>query len=133
MVQQIREAYDTFVANIKEFDTSEQGMAQWKQAEATYTQSTAEIETQFAILIKDKLSKAPTPKDKFIVFSFYNQLLKRKKVRGAIQNYQSDLLSQVKSDIDALSRRILQEKKHNHSLSTARDFPDISNRVIWID
>jgi len=72
MVQQIREAYDTFVANIKEFDTSEQGMAQWKQAEATYTQSTAEIETQFAILIKDKLSKAPTPKDKFIVFSFYN-------------------------------------------------------------
>jgi hypothetical protein len=54
-------------------------------------------------------------------------------VRGAISNYQSDLLSQVKSDIKHLYERITYEKKHNHSLSTARDFPDISNRVIWID
>lgn len=129
----MREAYENFMANVKEFDTSPDGAAQWKQAEIAYSQSTADIETQFAILIKEKLSKAPTSKDKFNVFSFYNQLLKRKKVRGAIQNYQYDLLSQVKSDIDRLYERIIVEKKHNHSLSTTRDFPDISNRVIWID
>lgn len=41
----MREAYDTFVASVKEFDTSAEGTAQWKQAEAAYTQSTAEIET----------------------------------------------------------------------------------------
>ena len=68
----MKEAYETFIANVKEFDISAEGMTQWKHAEAAYTQSTAEIETQFAILIKDKLSKAPTPKDKFNVFSFYN-------------------------------------------------------------
>jgi len=83
----MREAYENFMANVKEFDTSPDGAAQWKQAEIAYSQSTADIETQFAILIKEKLSKAPTSKDKFNVFSFYNQLLKRKKVRGAIQNY----------------------------------------------
>ena len=72
MIAAVREAYDTFITNVNEFDVTTEGITQWKQSEKVYATSTSDIETQFAILIKDKLSKAPTPKDKFNVFSFYN-------------------------------------------------------------
>ena len=95
----IQEAYATFMANVKELDATPEGEAKWRSAIKVYEQSTIQIEQEFANLIKEKLSYAKTAKDMFSVFSTYNKLLKRKTIRGAIQNYQSDLLTQVMTDI----------------------------------
>ena len=69
----------------------------------------------------------------FQVFADYNQLLMRPKIKGTIAQYQSQLLNQVHKDIDILKTKLLNQDKIDKTLIFARDIPDVSNKIVWMN
>ena len=69
----------------------------------------------------------------FKVFSGFNALFTRPRIKGAIQEYQNQLLLQVKKDIQALKEKLLTDggNEQSNKLSNVRDFPSISNKITW--
>ena len=57
----------------------------------------------------------------------------RPKIRGAITQYQSQLLTQVREDVDKLKVKLLDESKNDETLNHVRDFPMVVNKIIWIN
>lgn len=71
----------------------------------------------------------------FRVFQIFTALLTRPRIRGAIQEYQIQLLIKVEKDIEVLRDKLLNNQNQEHHQSTMlnriRGFPDISNKIIW--
>lgn len=69
----------------------------------------------------------------FRVFSKYNALFVRPKIRGAIQEYQTQLIENVKADIAALHDRFKLQYGNSeaHAMAQLRDLPPISGAIIW--
>jgi dynein heavy chain 1 len=69
----------------------------------------------------------------FRVFSKYNALFVRPKIRGAIQEYQTQLIENVKADIAALHDRFKLQygNSESHAMAQLRDLPPISGAIIW--
>lgn len=67
----------------------------------------------------------------FKVFSIFNVLFSRPRIRGAIQEYQNQLLGQVKKDIEQLKEKLIAENMKDQTLTRVRDFPRVSNRITW--
>ena len=67
------------------------------------------------------------------MFAVYNKLFLRPKIRGAIFQYQSTLLSQVTDDIELLKKKVLHVDNTDNTLNAIRDFPEISNKIILIN
>ena len=69
----------------------------------------------------------------FRVFSKFNALFVRPKIRGAIAEYQTQLIDTVKDDIAKLQDRFKQQYGHSqaHSMSQLHDIPPISGSIIW--
>jgi dynein heavy chain 1 len=65
----------------------------------------------------------------FRIFSKYNALFIRPKIRGAIHEYQSQLLDRVKVDIENLFLKFT--KSHSRDLTLIRDIPSVSGSIIW--
>ena len=69
----------------------------------------------------------------FRVFSKYNALFVRPKIRGAIQEYQNQLIDNVKTDIAGLHDRFKLQYGNSeaHAMAQLRDLPPISGAIIW--
>jgi dynein heavy chain 1 len=83
------------------------------------------------MILKQKLEKAGTANEMFQVFAVYNQLFMRPKIRGAITQYQSQLITQVSKDIEKLKTKLLNEEKMDLTLSNLRDFPEVVTKMVW--
>lgn len=70
----------------------------------------------------------------FRVFSKFNALFVRASIRGAIQEYQSRLIENVKSDIAALHNRFRLQfyNSEAYEMFKLRDIPAVSGSIIWI-
>ena len=55
----------------------------------------------------------------------------RPKIRGAITQYQSQLITQVSKDIEKLKTKLLNEEKMDLTLSNLRDFPEVVTKMVW--
>ena len=57
----------------------------------------------------------------------------RPRIKGAIQEFQNELLLVVKKDIQLLKEKLLSEggNEQSNTLSLVRDFPTISNKITW--
>ena len=71
----------------------------------------------------------------FRVFQIFNALFTRPRIRGAIQEYQIQLLIKVEKDIEILRDKLLnnqnQDQHQSSVLNRIRGFPEISNKIIW--
>ena len=67
------------------------------------------------------------------IFSDFNQMIARPKIRSTIIQYQSQLLNQVHKDIDKLKSKLFHQDKMDKTLNKARDLPDIVNKVVWMN
>jgi len=67
----------------------------------------------------------------FSVFTAYNKLLGRPKIRAAITQYQSKLLGNVQADIELIKIKALNESKLDTSINNLREHPDVSNKLIY--
>ena len=132
-VKEVSQAY----AAIKGFDvldTSPAGTQLWVQAETQYNDRTSRVENSIIARLRDRLATASTANEMFRVFSKFNALLVRPKVRGAIGEYQTQLLNNVKKDIAGLHERYKQQYGNSGAclMFQLRDLPPVSGSIIWV-
>ena len=63
------------------------------------------METAIAAKLRDQLGTAKSANEMFNIFSRYNALFVRPHIRGAIKEYQSQLIQKVKDDIEGLHQK----------------------------
>lgn len=133
-LSKINEAYQ-FFNGINVLDISKEGFDLWDQTERTYNLKIDKVESQITSILKAKLSQAQNANEMFRVFQIFNALFTRPRIRGAIQEYQIQLLIKVEKDIEILRDKLLnnqnQEQHQSTMLNRIRGFPDISNKIIW--
>lgn len=132
MSEEIRAAYDQ-VKVIDVLDVSQEGTEIWTTAEGAYNERVARVENTLIARLRDLLGQAKSAREMLRVLSQFNSLFVRPKVRGAVQEYQQQLLNSVKSDIKSLHDKFKAQyrpSEANH-MSQLRDVPEIAGAIIW--
>jgi dynein heavy chain 1 len=131
-VEEVQQAYAA-LNNVDLLDVSKEGTQIWVQAEITYNERTSRVENSIIARLRDRLATAKTSNEMFRVFSKFNALFVRPKIRSAITEYQTTLIDNVKRDISALHERFKQQYGHSeaHAMAQLRDLPPVSGAIIW--
>ena len=131
-VREVAQAYAA-LKDVDVLDVSPEGTQIWVQAETTYHERTSRIENSIIARLRDRLATAKTANEMFRVFSQFNALFVRPKIRGAISEYQSQLINNVKHDIASLHERFIGQYGHSeaHAMARLRDLPPIAGAIIW--
>ncbi|KNC98573.1 uncharacterized protein SPPG_06258 [Spizellomyces punctatus DAOM BR117] len=113
----IKVAYES-VKNVDVLDVTPEGTEIWNQIIAR---------------LRDRLGTAKNANEMFRVFSKFNALFVRPKIRGAIQEYQAHLIESVKDDIKKLHDKFKVHYRNSqaYKMSQLRDLPPISGAIIW--
>ncbi len=132
MDHEVRQAYEN-VKHVDVLDVSTEGTEIWVTAENSYNERVARVENQIISRLRDKLASARNANEMFRVFSKFNALFVRPKIRGAISEYQSQLIDSVKEDIRLLHDKFKRSYQHSEAyhMSQLRDHPPISGAIIW--
>ncbi len=131
-VEEVAQAYAA-LKDVDVLDVSPEGTKTWVQTEMIYNERTARVENSIIARLRDRLATAKTANEMFRVFSKFNALFVRPKIRGAISEYQTQLIENVKRDILALHERFKQQYGHSeaHAMAQLRDLPPVSGAIIW--
>jgi dynein heavy chain 1, cytosolic len=131
-VQEVKQAWDS-LKNVDLLDVSEEGTQRWARAENTYNERTTRVENSIIARLRDRLATAKNANEMFRVFSQFNALFVRPKIRGAIAEYQNQLIDNVKQAISALHERFKQQYGHSeaHAMAQLHDLPPVSGAIIW--
>ena len=131
-VEEVAQAYAA-LKNVDVLDVSPEGTQLWIQEEIAYNERTSRVENSIIARLRDRLATAKNANEMFRVFSKFNALLVRPKIRGAIGEYQTQLIENVKQDISALHERFKQQYGYSeaHAMSQLRDLPPVSGAIIW--
>ena len=131
-IEEVAEAYSA-LKDIDILDVSDQGTIQWEQAETIYNERTSRVESSIIARLRDRLATAKTANEMFRVFSKFNALFVRPKIRGAISEYQTQLIDTVKRDISSLHERFKQQYGHSqaHAMAQLHDLSPVSGSIIW--
>ena len=70
-----------------------------------YDERIDRVETRIASRLRDQLGTAKSANEMFRIFSRYNALFVRAHIRGAIREYQTQLIQRVKDDIESLHNK----------------------------
>lgn len=91
------------------------------------------VENQIIARLRDRLGTARNASEMFRVFSRFNALFVRPKIRGAIQEYQTTLIDSVKEDIADLHRafRVQYKNSEAYHMAQLRDISPIAGAIIW--
>lgn len=92
------------------------------------------MEARITAHLRDQLGTAKNANEMFRIFSRFNALFVRPHIRGAIREYQTQLIQRVKDDIEALHEKFKVQYGQSKSsrLSTVRDLPPVAGSIIWI-
>ncbi|QRW27158.1 dynein heavy chain, cytoplasmic [Rhizoctonia solani] len=132
MEEEVKEAYE-IVKGIDVLDVSTEGTEIWVTAENAYNERVARVENQIISRLRDRLGTARNANEMFRVFSKFNALFVRPKIRGAIQEYQTQLIESVKEDIKRLHDKFKTQYRYSdtYHMSQMRDLPPIAGAIIW--
>ena len=91
------------------------------------------VENQIIAKLRDRLAKAKNANEMFRVFQQFNALFFRPRIRGAIQEYQAQLIARVKEDIKDLQEKFKVPYSHSEAsrMSRIRDLPPLAGAIIW--
>eukprot|EP00830_Metopus_es_P014592 TRINITY_DN3930_c0_g2_i1.p1 TRINITY_DN3930_c0_g2~~TRINITY_DN3930_c0_g2_i1.p1 ORF type:complete len:1285 (-),score=333.29 TRINITY_DN3930_c0_g2_i1:418-4179(-) len=124
----MEQAYNMFLT----FDVLDiKDVEMYESAKASYDNKIDKIENEITKELKDKLAAANNANEMFRVFTKFNALFVRPKIRAAIQEYQARLLDTVRKDIESLKEKFLSDKSASIAISKLRDIPAISGKIIW--
>lgn len=132
-LREITEAYDA-IKDVDVLDLTAGGTERWNNAEQQYIERTSMIENSIITKLRDRLATAKTANEMFRVFAKFNALLVRPKIRGAIAEYQTQLLDNVKRDIVSLQERFKGQYNGSEAqlMAQLRDIPPVAGSIIWI-
>jgi dynein heavy chain 1 len=131
-IEEVNLAYE----NVKEVDgleISKEGSDSWEAAMKRYEDRIDRVETRITSRLRDQLGTAKNANEMFRIFSRFNALFVRPHIRGAIREYQTQLIQRVKDDIEALHTKFKIQYPHSRAsrMSTVRDLPPIAGSIIW--
>ena len=131
-IEEVAEAYAA-LRDVDVMDVSEEGTLAWDRAETLYNDRTARVENSIIQRLRDRLATAKNANEMFRVFSKFNALFIRPKIRGAISEYQTQLIDNVKADISSLHERFKQQYGHSqaHNMAQLHDIPPVSGSILW--
>lgn len=131
-VEEVKQAWEA-LRNVDLLDVSAEGTERWARAENLYNERTSRVENSIISRLRDRLATAKNANEMFRVFSKFNALFVRPKIRGAIAEYQNQLMEHVKQAINGLHERFKQQYGHSeaHAMAQLRDLPPVSGAIIW--
>ncbi|KAI9667857.1 MAG: hypothetical protein M1821_000676 [Bathelium mastoideum] len=131
-VEEVVQAYAS-LKDVDVLDVSPEGTRIWVHAESLYSERTSRVENSIIARLRDRLATAKTANEMFRVFSKFNALFVRPKIRGAISEYQTQLIDSVKHDISSLHERFKHQYGNSeaHAMAQLRDLAPVSGAIIW--
>lgn len=123
----------TITENVDALSLTPEGVEVWKRAVSLYNDRIDDIESRIKDELRQRLAAAKSSNEMFRVFSKFNALFFRPKIRGAIQEYQAQLIARVKEDIQNLHERFKSKYPTSEAavMSEMRDIPPVSGAIIW--
>ena len=111
-----------------------EGTELWDAAVKRYDAKVDRVESQITAKLRDKLATAKNASEMFRVFSKFNALFFRPRIRGAIQEYQTQLIERVKDDIKALHDKFKTQYSNSEAsyMSQLRDLPPVSGACFFL-
>ena len=131
-IEEVNLAYED-VKNVDPLDLGEAGNAAFENAKKRYDERIDRVETRITAKLRDQLGTAKNANEMFRIFSKFNALFVRPRIRGAIREYQTQLIQRVKADIETLHEKFKVSYSHtlNAKMSELRDLPPVSGHIIW--
>lgn len=131
-IKEITEAYE----EIKDKEVlllNKEGVEIWEGSQKRYDTRIYRVESEIISTLRDKLATAKNANEMFRVFSKFNALFVRPRIKGAIQEYQQQLIQQTKKDIAALHEKFKMSYANSQAshMSHLRDLPPVSGSIIW--
>ncbi|XP_039279680.1 dynein heavy chain, cytoplasmic [Nilaparvata lugens] len=131
-IEEVNMAYE----NVKEvdcLDMTREGVEAWDAAVARYEERIDRVEARITAHLRDQLGTAKNANEMFRIFSRFNALFVRPHIRGAIREYQTQLIQRVKDDIEALHEKFKVQYPLSKSsrMSFVRDLPPVAGSIIW--
>ncbi|KAJ3265095.1 hypothetical protein HDU77_006529 [Chytriomyces hyalinus] len=132
-IEDVNLAYEC-VKNIDVLDVSAEGKDVWILAVNKYNDLISRVENQIIARLRDRLGTAKNANEMFRVFSKFNDLFIHPKIRGAIQEYQTQLIENVKEDIAKLHEQFKVGYRHSQAsgMSVVRDIPPVAGAIMWV-
>ncbi|RHY29832.1 hypothetical protein DYB32_004823 [Aphanomyces invadans] len=132
MLAEIHNAYMQ-CTSLDVFDVSVDGSDAWKQARKTYDLCIDRVEGSIIHSLTTRLNNTSTADDMFRVFSKYNPLFFRPRIRTAVQQFQMRLIENVKEDVTELQAKFRAHYNYSEAsrMSKLRDIPPIAGAVMW--
>ena len=131
-IEEVNLAYEA-VKEVDGLDISKEGSEAWEAAMKRYDERIDRVETRITARLRDQLGTAKNANEMFRIFSRFNALFVRPHIRGAIREYQTQLIQRVKDDIETLHEKF--KVQYNQSkackMSHVRDLPPVSGSIIW--
>ncbi|XP_043279701.1 dynein heavy chain, cytoplasmic isoform X3 [Venturia canescens] len=132
-ISEVNLAYE----NVKEvdcLDITKEGLEFWEAAVHRYEERIERVEARITAHLRDQLGTAKNANEMFRIFSRFNALFVRPHIRGAIREYQTQLIQRVKDDIEALHEKFKVQYSQSKccKMSMVRDIPPISGSIIWV-
>ena len=103
-IEEVNLAYEN-VKVVDGLDISKEGTEGWEAALRRYEERIDRVETRITARLRDQLGTAKNANEMFRIFSRFNALFIRPHIRGAIREYQTQLIQRVKDDIEALHEK----------------------------
>jgi len=131
-IEEVNLAFED-VKNVDVLDVSPAGTQTWENAKRRYEERIDRVENRITTRLRDQLATAKNGSEMFRIFGKFNALFVRPHIRGAIREYQTQLIQRVKADIEALQQKFKVQYPHTHNskMSEIRDLPPIAGQIIW--
>lgn len=131
-IEEVNLAYEN-VKEVDGLDVSKEGMEAWEAAMKRYDERIDRVETRITARLRDQLGTAKNANEMFRIFSRFNALFVRPHIRGAIREYQTQLIQRVKDDIESLHDKFKVQYPQSQAckMSHVRDLPPVSGSIIW--
>ena len=131
-IEEVNLAYEN-VKEVDGLDISREGSEAWEAAMKRYDERIDRVEARITARLRDQLGTAKNANEMFRIFSRFNALFVRPHIRGAIREYQTQLIQRVKDDIETLHEKFKVQYTQSKAckMSHVRDLPPVSGSIIW--
>ena len=131
-LRDVEAAYARFLTT-DVLDMSSEGKQSWNIAREAYETRVDRLEDRIIRILCDKLSSTRTAEEMFRVFSKFNPLFFRPRIRAAIAQFQADLIKHVRDAVQRLQEKFTQRYEQSEARITAtlRDIPPVAGKILW--
>uniref|UniRef100_K3WUC5 Dynein heavy chain, cytoplasmic n=1 Tax=Globisporangium ultimum (strain ATCC 200006 / CBS 805.95 / DAOM BR144) TaxID=431595 RepID=K3WUC5_GLOUD len=121
------------LSSLDPLDVSGEGTTAWKNMRKSYELCIDRVEGRIINSLTSRLSATSNADEMFRVFSKYNALFFRPRIRSAVQQFQMQLIENVKQDVSNLQAKFRAHYAFSEASRTSklRDIPPIAGAVMW--